>query len=55
MAFLIAVYGFGFLQRSTADYRGGTGERERVLADPNYRIAAYDDFYNQNAGHRRER
>lgn len=43
--FLIAVYGFGFLQRETADFRGETDQIEQTKANSNYRIAAYDHFY----------
>lgn len=43
--FLVAVYGFGFLQRGTADFRGETGQIEQTKANSNYRIAAYDNFY----------
>lgn len=43
--FLVLVYGFGFLQRGTADFRGETGQIEKTKANSNYRIAAYDNFY----------
>lgn len=49
VAFLIAVYGFGFLQRETADFRGETGQIEQTKANSNYRIAAYDQFYDKCA------
>lgn len=39
------IFGFGFFQRETADFRGETAERERVLADPDYRIANYEHFF----------
>lgn len=42
---LIGVFGFGWFQRSTADYRGKTGQIEQVQGDGSYRIAAYDHFY----------
>jgi len=42
---LMAVFGVGFFKRSTADFRGETEQIERVQADPNYRIAAYEHFY----------
>ncbi|MDQ0298487.1 aspartate oxidase [Salibacterium salarium] len=48
--FLVAVYGFGFLQRSTADFRGETGQIEQTEADSDYRIASYDRFYDTCAG-----
>lgn len=47
--FLVAVYGFGFLQRGTADFRGETGQIEQTEADSDYRIAAYDEFYDSCA------
>lgn len=43
--FLVAVYGFGFLQRETADFRGETGQIEQTKANSSYRIASYDQFY----------
>lgn len=49
MMFLIAVYGFGFLQRETADFRGETGQLEQTKANSDYRIASYDDFYDSCA------
>jgi hypothetical protein len=39
------IFGFGLLSRSTAEFRGGTGQIEKVQADPNYRIAQYDHFF----------
>lgn len=47
--FLIAVYGFGFLQRETADFRGETEQIEKTQADGDYRIAAYNEFYDKCA------
>lgn len=43
--FLVAVYGFGFLQRETADFRGETGQIEQTKANSDFRIASYDHFY----------
>lgn len=43
--FLIAVYGFGFLQRETADFRGETGQIEKTQVNSAYRIASYEHFY----------
>lgn len=43
------LFGWGFFARATADFRGETAQRERVLADPDYRIANYDWFFNQCA------
>jgi len=40
------IYGFGFVSRSTADYRGETAGRNQVEGSGAYRIAAYDHFYN---------
>lgn len=45
----MAIFGFGFFQRSTADFRGKTGQIERTRADPDYRIQAYESFYNECA------
>ena len=39
------IFGWGWFQRSTADFRGKTGQIEQVHGDPNYRIAAYDHFF----------
>ena len=39
------VFGFGLFQRETANFRGETAQRERTLADPDYRMANYDHFY----------
>jgi len=47
---LIAVYGFGQFQRITADFRGETSQIEKTQANANYRIAAYDHFYDRCAG-----
>lgn len=47
--FLVSVYGFGFLQRATADFRGETGQIEDTKANSDYRIAAYDSFYDSCA------
>lgn len=39
------IFGWGFVSRTTADYRGGTDATEQVHADGGYRIAAYEYFY----------
>lgn len=39
------IFGFGFFQRSTADFRGETAALEEILADPHNRITAYDHFF----------
>lgn len=39
------VFGWGFFSRATADFRGETAQIEDTLADPDYRIAAYDHFF----------
>lgn len=41
----MAIFGVGLFQRETANFRGETAEREKVLADPNYRIANYTRFF----------
>jgi hypothetical protein len=43
---LVGVFGFGWFQRTTADYRGKTEQIEQIQGDGSYRIAAYDNFYN---------
>lgn len=48
--FLAAVYGGGLMQRMTADFRGETGQIEQTQADADYRISAYDQFYDKCAG-----
>lgn len=50
IVFIVAVYGFGFLQRSTADFRGETDQIEDTEANSDYRIASYDHFYDTCAG-----
>ena len=47
---LATVYGGGLLQRMTADFRGETGQIEQTQADADYRISAYDQFYDKCAG-----
>lgn len=39
------VFGWGFFKRATADFRGETAQTEQVYADPNFRISAYERFY----------
>lgn len=39
------VFGFGWFQRSTADFRGETAALEDILADPDRRISAYEHFF----------
>src|SRR5699024_1051070 len=46
---LFAVYGFGYLQRGTADFRGETSQIEQTKANADYRISAYDEFYDSCA------
>lgn len=41
----MAVFGWGWFQRSTADFRGETAALEDILADPNRRISAYEHFF----------
>lgn len=49
LVFLVAVYGFGFLKRETADFRGETKQIEQTKANSSYRISAYDQFYDKCA------
>lgn len=42
---LVGVYGFGWFQKETAGFRGDVRETERLVADPEYRIAIYDQFF----------
>lgn len=42
---LIGVFGFGLFQKETAEFRGDVGETEQVVADPWYRIAMYNNFF----------
>lgn len=44
LAFM-AVFGVGFFQRSTAGFRGQTSAIEKTKANGNFRIAAYDQFF----------
>ena len=46
---IMAIFGIGLFQRSTADFRGETGQIERIQADPDYRIASYDAFFDKCA------
>lgn len=39
------VFGWGFFQRETADFRGQTDQIEQISADADYRIAAYEQFF----------
>jgi hypothetical protein len=39
------VFGYGLWSAGTAETRGETGVRERTVADADYRIASYDQFY----------
>lgn len=39
------VFGFGFFQRGTADFRGKNQAIEQTKANGSYRIAAYDQFF----------
>lgn len=42
---LVGIFAFGWLQRSTADYRGKTDQIEQINGNGSYRIAAYDHFF----------
>lgn len=48
--YFVSVYGFGSLQRGTADFRGETGQIEKTKANSSYRIASYEHFYDLCAG-----
>lgn len=45
----MSIFGWGWFQRETADFRGQTAQQEQVFADPDYRIASYDSFYDKCA------
>ncbi len=42
---VMALFGFGLFNRSTADYRGRNSQIEQTKGDGTYRIAAYERFY----------
>lgn len=44
---LTLIYGGGMLQRLTADFRGETSQIEQTEANADYRISAYDQFYDK--------
>jgi hypothetical protein len=39
------LYLFGTISNKTANFRGNVGVKNQTLADPNYRIANYDHFF----------
>lgn len=39
------IFGWGFFQRATADFRGETAALEQIKADPDSRISAYEHFF----------
>lgn len=39
------IFGVGFMSQTTAPWRGETEKKERVEGSGNYRIAAYDHFF----------
>jgi hypothetical protein len=43
------LFGWGFFSRETAGFRGQTDQIEQVSGDAEYRIAAYDSFFDQCA------
>lgn len=45
----MAVFGVGWFSRGTADFRGKTNEINQINSG-NYRIAAYNSFYDECAG-----
>lgn len=42
----MSIFGWGFFQRATADFRGETKALEQIKANPNSRISAYEHFFN---------
>lgn len=46
---VLAVYGAGWWKQITADFRGDTDVVEQISADADYRIAAYEWFFDQCA------
>lgn len=40
-----SIYVFGTVQNSTADYRGKTGVREKTVANADFRIATYEQYF----------
>lgn len=46
---LMNVYGVAWFSKTTAETRGQTEVREQTVADGDYRIAAYDHFYDLDA------
>lgn len=43
--YLAGVYGGGTVQRKTADFRGKTSQIEKTRGNGDYRIAAYNEFF----------
>lgn len=43
---LVGIFGFGWLQRETADFRGDVQAVEQTKGSGAFRIAAYDHFFN---------
>jgi hypothetical protein len=41
----VAIFGFGLLSSSTADFRGGVDQRNQTNGSGQYRIAQYDAFF----------
>lgn len=39
------IYLFGTVSNKTANFRGNVGVKNKTLADPNYRIANYNQFF----------
>lgn len=42
----MAVFGFGWFSNATANFRGNVAKNNLVQGNGNYRIAAYDHFFN---------
>lgn len=43
------LFGWGVFARGTADFRGETDQIEQISGDADYRIAAYESFFDQCA------
>ncbi len=41
----VGIFGFGWFQRSTADFRGQTAAIEKTKANADFRLHAYNQFY----------
>jgi biopolymer transport protein ExbB/TolQ len=41
----VSIYAFGTVQNTTANYRGKTGVRERTVANADFRLTTYNEFF----------